>query len=274
MNHRTKVWLAGAGLILAAIAIWARDLRWLPTASDALPLALGLPMAFFLGQPWLVENPQPCKKRRNLAVIGAIAFVIGWVTGSLTVLSLAWTAVCVAWASWGFTSKPRRGRLAWLLLLSFPWLVIEWPQIGWAFRFSSAYLAEGFFGLLALPVEREGTHLNVMGVPVEIEAACAGWNLLQLTLLAGVALGAHEIKNAGRFYGFLAFLPVLAWIANLVRILVLTGIALSFDVDTAAGAIHGLMGLIVLIVVLSLTKMICSLLNPSRQMTKRVVTTS
>jgi exosortase/archaeosortase family protein len=64
-------------------------------------------------------------------------------------------------------------------------------------------------------------------------------------------------------------LPAVVWVANFIRILILTGIALSFDTEVARGPIHGLTGLAVLCSVLAMTKGICMLLEPSR----RVVST-
>ncbi|MBK1881647.1 exosortase/archaeosortase family protein [Luteolibacter pohnpeiensis] len=271
MSRPTKVWLCGLLLILAAIGIWLRDTSWIHEASDMVPLAVGVPLAWFLGGPWKIETSPVSHHLKKLGVAGVLVWLIGWVVGSITALTVGWTAVCVVWATWAFAPEERRGRLSLVLLFSFPWLVLEWPQIGWLFRLTSAELAEGFFKLLAMPVVREGTHLRVMNVPVDIEAACAGWNLLQLTLLAGVVMGAYEIRAARRFYGLLLFLPILAWVANFLRILILTAIALSFDVDLAAGTVHGLTGLVILFAVLAMTKGICRLLEPKRTASRRVV---
>jgi len=271
MTRKRQLWISGIGLLLAAVAIWVRDRQWLAAPEDSLPLAFGLPLAFLLGRPWVpTAGPFP-KKAQLLAIAGAAVFAIGWFVGSITVLALGWTLLCFLWAFHGFAPQPRRGRLAWLALFSFPWLVIEWQSIGWAFRLSSAAVAELFFRLVEIPATREGTHLNVMGVPIEIEAACAGWNLLQLTLLAGIALGAYEIRPTRRFVLLLCLLPGIVWIANLLRILILSGIALSFDTQTAGGAVHGLTGLAVLGAVLAMTKGLSILLAPAPVVSSKIV---
>ena len=271
MNRRRQTWLGGMALVLAAGLIWARDLHWMAAPEDTLPLTLGLLLAYIIGQPWQpAANPFP-KINRVLASGGLAAFTCGWIIGSLTLLAVGWTALVLTWMRWSFAPRARRGRLAWLLLLSFPWLVFEWPAIGWSFRLSSAIVAEQLFRLLQLPIHRDGTLLAIMGVPVRIEASCAGWNLLQLTLLAGLAIGTSEIRTSRRFALLLCLLPVIAWLGNLLRILILAVIALSFDTELASGAIHGLTGLVVLGAVLAITKGLCCLLEPARQSTSRII---
>jgi exosortase/archaeosortase family protein len=227
------------------------------TPADTLPLALGLPLAVYLGRPWQPRNETFPGHWRSLAALGWAGFASGWILDSLTMLALSWTFLAMCWAHWNFAAAPRRIRLAWLLLLSFPWLVIEWQTIGWGMRLSSATVAEQLFGLLQLPTRRDGTSLAVLGVPIEIEASCAGWNLLQLTLFTGVAYGTYEIRSTRRYALLLCLLPIVAWLANLLRVLILAGLALSFDVQFASGVIHGLTGLAILGAVLAMTQKLC-----------------
>ncbi len=261
MNPSRQIWISGGALALGAVAIWVRDWRWAETVADTLPLALGLPLAYFVGRPWQCREGETAERRPRLIGLGGAGFTCGWIIGSLTLLSMSWSLLALLWGLQNFVRVAGRERLVWLLLLSFPWLVIEWQTLGWSLRLSSAWVAEQIFALLQLPAQRDGTHLSVLGVPVEIEAACAGWNLLQLTLLTGVAYGAYEIRSSRRFTMLLALLPVLAWLANLLRILILAGIALSFDAQVASGVLHGLTGLIVLAAVLGMTKTLCHFLS-------------
>ena len=260
MSPIRQTWFTGGGLALAAGAIWARDWRWLDAPADTLPLALGGPLAYFLGRPWHLREGGGADKQELLIGLASAGFACGWIIDSLTLLALSWSLLALLWGHRNFTKVAGRGRLAWLLLLSFPWLVIEWQTVGWAMRLSSACVAEQLFGLLQLPTQRDGTHLSILGVPIEIEASCAGWNLLQLTLLTGVAYGAYEIRCAPRFALLLALLPALAWLANLLRILILAALALSFDTQVASGVLHGLTGLIILGAVIAMTKALCHFL--------------
>ncbi len=271
MSRQRQMWLGGIGLALTAGAVWARDLAWMRAPADTLPLALGLPLAYFLGRPWHPHTGILPGHKPALLTLGILGWIGGWILGSLTLLAFSWSFLALLWGHRWFTREPGRGRLAWLLVLSFPWLVSEWQAIGWAFRLSSAAVAEQVFGLLQMPTQREGTHLAIMGVPIEIEASCAGWNLLQLTLLTGVAVGAYGVRSPRRFALLLGLLPAIAWLANLLRILMLAGIALSFDTQVAGGTIHGLTGLAVLGGVLALLKWLCHVLEPPPQATTRLI---
>lgn len=270
MTLRQQRWLGGALLVLAAILVWARDTRWLAFPADSLPLALGLPLAWMLGRPWLpIEKPSPMSLAlKGWFGLGFVLFGLGWLLPNLTLLASAWSLQALVWAERSFRPQANRSRLVWLLLLSFPWLILEWQSIGWAFRLSSAAVCEVIFNLLQMPVTREGVHLNVMGIPIEIEAACAGWNLLQLSLLTGVAFGSYEIRATRRFALLLAALPAIAWLANFLRILLISAVALSLDAEVATGPIHGLTGLAVLGAVLGMTQILCGMID-SRPTTVR-----
>jgi len=272
MSKRQSVWLTGLLLLLAAAGVWLRDLQWTDSVADTIPLALGIPATFLLGMPWKIGGGLS-KNEKILGGLASAVFAIGWMASSITTLSIGWTGLAYVWMGYHFTREAGRRRLACILLLSFPWLVLEWPQIGWWCRNSAAIIGEQIFRLLALPVERVGTSMVILGVPVEIEAACAGWNLLQLTLLTGVAFGAYEIRSSRRFLWLLLILPFVAWFANVVRIILLSAIALSFGTELASGALHGMMGLVILVLVILITKGICYLLDGRTARQVRVIHT-
>lgn len=267
MSEKNRAWVGGYALALAAMLIWARDLSWISFPEDAIPLIFGLPVAFMLGGPWIVEKSQCSNAKRIIMAMALAVLALGWIIGSIALLAVSWSFVAILWADSNFKYNSLRTRLIWLLVLSFPWLVIECQPVGWALRVSSAVAAESFFIWLHLPVLREGTLLNVMGIPIEIEPACAGWNLLQLTLLMGVSMGAMEIRSTKRFYVLLVFLPLISWAANLIRILTLSTVALTFGVDVADGPIHSFTGFALLGVVIALTKLLCAIIEPSIQRT-------
>lgn len=255
-------WIAGA-LLVSALLVWSRDTSWLSSIADTLPLAAGMPLALWLGAPWQVLANSPGKKIHTILLgLGFLLFAVGWILPSITLLAVAWTV----FAGYGIIRwwKPDADPLGLLvvLLFSFPWMVLEWPQIGWWFRLSAAASTEGFFHLLQMPVERNGTELMILGEIVRIEPACAGWNLLQLTLLVGVSIGLHDLSKRQRFFCFLLFLPLLAWLANFFRIVILSVICLSFGVVTAEGVWHALTGLLVICTVILMAKLLCVLIEP------------
>jgi exosortase/archaeosortase family protein len=272
MNLQKLRILGGLGLLVAAILIWCRDLAWLDHPADTLPLAAGLLLAWRLGGPWKPRDALPRAHSTTSALIAAVLFLVGWIFSSLTLLALAWTLLAWVWTRSFYQIREGRGRLLLLLLLSFPWLALEWPQPGWWLRLSAATVSEGLFHFLHLPVVREGTQLMIAGVPVNIEPACSGWNLLQLSLIAAVAIGAHEIAPRRRFAIFLCLLPLLAWTANLLRILVLSGLALTFEVEVADGAFHTLGGLAAVLAMVLAARLIGSRLAPPATTITRTIT--
>jgi len=259
MNTSWERWSSGALLGLAAIAIWCNDLSWTPEIADTLPLALGLAAAVALGKPWSpTATPSPSPYIISwLIPTSLLGFSLGWVSHSITLLAVSFSSLCHCWERRYFLPHPHRSRILLLVLLSFPWLVLDWPSIGWHFRISAASSAESLFNALSLPTSREGTRFIVMGLPIDVKPSCAGWNLLQLSLLSGVALGILELPHHRRFWLLVALLPAFAWFANLLRIIALSIIGLSFDADLASGTLHSLTGLATLALVLFVIRSFC-----------------
>ncbi|MEI6175602.1 MAG: archaeosortase/exosortase family protein [Verrucomicrobiota bacterium] len=269
-RHSTYRTLGAAGLVLGAGLVWTRDMSWIDKSADMLPLAAGFQLAAWLGGPWqMSEDSQSDHPSLAWPILAGLVFAVAWILPSLTLLALSWTALAAYWMRRWCQPQTNIIGLLLILALSFPWMVIEWPQIGWWFRLSAAASVEGFFNLLQMPVERHGTELLVLGESIHIEPACAGWNMLQLTLLAGAAIGVHDISKRPRFLIFLLLLPALAWLANFLRILLLSALSLTFGLATAEGVWHGMTGLLVIAVVLGMAKLLCRALDPDGPVTIR-----
>jgi exosortase/archaeosortase family protein len=249
------------------VLIWWRDTSWSADLADTLPLAAGIPLALWLGSPWqAISTDQEPRLPHVWPLLASLLFLIAWVLPQLTLLSLAWTSFAAyGMRRWCRPSGNVTGLLL-VLLFSFPWLVIEWPQIGWCFRLSAAVATEGCFQLLQMPILRSGTELQVLGETIRIEPACAGWNLLQLTLLVGLSIGIHHLTQPRRFGIFILLLPALAWLANLIRIVALSVLCLTFGSETAEGLWHGLTGLIVIAAVVGMAKWLCHVIEPRKAM--------
>lgn len=262
--------LAAACLLASAGLIWWRDTGWSANAADTLPLAAGFPLAAWLGAPWrATAATDESRIPAAWSILAGLVFAVAWILPSITLLALAWAALAGYWmVRWCRPGADLIGLLL-ILVLSFPWMVMEWPQIGWWFRLSAAVATEGFFHLLQMPVLRKGTELIVLGETIRIEPACAGWNLLQLTLLTGVTIGLHDISQRQRLLWFLTLMPVLAWLANFLRIVTLSALSLSCGVATAEGVWHGLTGLLVIAVVIGMAKLLCHVIEPRGPVTIR-----
>lgn len=271
MNHSSRTPVIRFALMMAGAAlVWCRDMSWREFILDALPLMGGIPLAFWLGSPWQRRaNDEQVRFSPWLLILASLALVFGWLMPSVTLLALGWSVIAIQMMQRRYQTSANVVGLWLMLLLSFPWLVIEWPAIGWWFRLSAAYATEHFFTLMQMPIVRNGTDLQVLGENIRIEPGCAGWNLLQLTLLTGLSMGLHEIKTRKRFWCFLGWLALISWTANWMRILLLTGMCLTFGVKTADGIWHGLTGIFVLILTLLMAKWLAVLWGDHSQ--KKVI---
>jgi exosortase/archaeosortase family protein len=259
-------------LAVGAVLVWLRDTSWQEFMLDAVPLAAGIPLVWWIGGPWRVraegeEFAYPLWGKIFVVVGG----LIGWLMPSVTMLALTWSLAAGMVMRVDYETRMNRWGLWLMLALSFPWLVIEWPAIGWWFRMSAAWATEHFFGFMQFPVTRNGTELVVLGEVIRIEPGCAGWNLLQLTLLTGISLGMHDIRKQRKLMFFVGLMPLLAWVANFVRIVLLTALCLTYGVETANGVWHGLTGLFVLMMTLSIAKMLAGFLeNRSKKSIRKI----
>lgn len=247
-------------LIGAAALIWIRDLAWASTPSETVPLAFGLGLMIWIGGPWTRRSHQELPKL--FLSLSAALFLTGWVVANITVMTIAWVALAAGWIRGTYDVRSRLWPALLIGLFSFPWLLLEWNEIGWWFRYTAAGACAGFFELLALPVERSGTQLMVVGVPIDITEACAGWNLLQLSLLFGLSVAGWHLRGP-RFFLVAALLAPLAWLGNAVRIALISGLALSSNVELASGVLHTLTGLFVLFLTFLVTRLLCELVHPN-----------
>lgn len=236
---------------LAALAafIWFRDTRWMSSAADCVPILIAIPLFIWLATPWKFET-RPVEFNDSLLMVGGVFFAIG-MAGNLTfLLALAWTVLMWSWLG-NRISSGQAATVKYLLPLPFlamPWITLDGAAIGWWFRLSGAAVTAGLFKLMAFRVEHDGTFININGVPISVEAACAGLNTLQSMLIAGAALAFVMLKSRRYFWLNLALLIPLAWAANTARIVILSGAALTFSPEFVAGTFHDLSGWLVIMV--------------------------
>jgi exosortase/archaeosortase family protein len=97
-------------------------------------------------------------------------------------------------------------------------------------------------------VTRAGTSLQIEDQPLAVDAACAGIDTLQSTLVAGLWL-AETLRTPGAWWRAVAVLPLLAWLANTARIVMLGAVAVTAGHEAAKGAFHEWGGLSVVVLV-------------------------
>ena len=230
-------------LVIAAGFLWIHDRAWLRAPEDALPLLVGLPLFAWLAAPWRWSSAPFRLHRGWLAIAGLIA-VLGLITQLNILLALAWTATLWSWLRSRLPTdhRVRAARLLPLAVLAFPWLTLDFPALGWWCRLSAAVSAEHCFQFLGFAVRREGTQLLVAQMPFDVTPACSGIKALQALLIAGITLCFIQCGQSRRYWFGVACLPLVAWLANVVRVQAIVVAALSFGPEFASGWFHSVGG--------------------------------
>jgi exosortase/archaeosortase family protein len=246
-------------LLSLGLYIWTRNLRWLNSIDDAMPVLFALPLFIHLGSPWTFRDHRD--EVPALSVVGIIFF--GWVgllMDSTLLLTFVWVIALWAWLSVRLTSGSRihARRLMLLPILAFPWILLDASTLGWGFRYSGAYVAEGFYSLIGFHVVREGTLLNVQGLNLNVEAACSGLRMLQATLITGTAVAFVCLRDRKYYWWHLPVLLFFVWVANTTRIISIGAAALTFGVTFAEGAFHTWGGLLIICVMFGLCALMFS----------------
>jgi len=209
------------------------------------PLLIGLVFAWWLGNPW-IKRSSVGSPSAPLLIFGMLLIAAGLIGERLFPAALGWTLLLAAWIRVYF--KPAMSLSAWSMipLFSFPWIAADLSSLGWYFRLSGAWASEKLFAALGFSIHRDGTLLDIQGLPIAIEPACGGMNLLPALMLTGTAVGFLFLRGQARFWFFLALLFPLAWLANTIRICVISAVGLTWGASFASGFFHTWGALIVL----------------------------
>ncbi len=251
MSGRRIAFLVGFAAL--GYGIWTR-VPLGESTSDLLPALAAFPLYYWFTRPWRWRAEGP-KWAQGPFIAGVLLLVLGVAVDSTLVLAVGWVSL---WRGWMVSetevdTPTTKWRPLMLLVLGFPWLGIEGQAIGWWFRYSGAWAAGGLFEVAGLAVTRDGTFLNVQGLPLAVDAACSGLHALQAMLVAGTVL-ALGVLPGWKFWLGMGLLPLLAWVANLLRIVTLGVTGLTFGSDAAMGWFHSWGGWGVLMVMF----MLCS----------------
>jgi len=232
-----------AGLVILGAFIWLRGTLVTGGAADTLPLLAAFPLYLWLAMPWTWRRDPPIRQPRT--AIAGLALTLAGIAGDSTlVLAMGWIGFLDAFQGAFLEKVPRRFLI--LPFLGFPWLTQNLESVGWLFRYTGAGAVQVLFTMLGLTVHREGTLLLIQNLPLSIEPACAGLNVLQSMLIVGCLLICVRVPAGWRFWLAVASLFPLAWIANTSRIFMLGCAGLLFGPDFARGWFHNYGGWLVL----------------------------
>lgn len=242
MPKATGIALAGFAAT-AALAVWqGRDPA--DPGLGATALAAGFLVFMHLPVRWRTPVEQPGWAAWLPA---GLLYAVGSAAGITFVQAAGWLWAWSRWTRSAVAASALPVERSWLAFaFLFPWITRDFPAIGWWFRLSGAAVCGALFEGLGFPVEREGTSLVVGGLPVHVEAACAGMSLLQAMMVAGTVLALAFFPKSRAFFPAFAAMPVLAWAANCARITLITAVALSAGVEFSQGLFHTWGALIVI----------------------------
>lgn len=254
------------GLLLLAVLIWARDLAWITTAEDTLPILVALPLFYWLGKPWTFLDKEPVFSNQ-LFFFSIFLFLVGFAASQSVLLSVAWTLLLWTWlqARIPEEDKSRVKKLLVLPVLAFPWIALDADRIGWWFRLSAASLTSKAFEVAGFPVHQEGTNMIINKLPISVEVACAGLNTLQAMLIAGTVILFLILGKTNRYWWNIPLLIAMAWFTNTIRIMFLVIIALVISPEFAMSAFHTWGGWFVIILMFLLCWFIFTLQEPKNK---------
>lgn len=256
MKKNDCMWIAG--LLSLATFIWLRDRTWLKSFDEALPLLLAPILFLWLSEPWRGWRSNQNRINIRLFCGSIVIFLLGLALNLTSLLAISWTTFCWCWLQKKIATDKifATRRLLIIALFAFPWITLDMPSLGWWFRLTAAWSTENLFHLFGFAVNRAGTQIIIQNLTLDVTAACAGLNVLQSALVAGSVLAFALLGRSVWYWPAIGMLPLVAWLANAVRIVTLAFVALTFGPDSAKGWFHEWGGWLVLTVMFS----ICGLL--------------
>jgi exosortase/archaeosortase family protein len=249
----------GMLLLLGGVGVWlCLSVLSLPEGRDTVLGALlagGIVLFFHLPVHWRDESTSGKPPTQTAPwIYSSLLILIGGMAGLLVVQALGWAWAVKLWSERVLKGSALPLSRAWLLwFFVIPWIAHDFSLIGWWFRLSGSIVSEWVFSALGYPVFREGTNLLVGGLPVSVEAACAGLGLLQSLLVTGLLVLLILFPRGKSFWFLLPGIPLLAWMANTFRILLVTAVAMSQGVEFAQGVFHTWGGLLALLLMVLLS---------------------
>ncbi|MCB1111256.1 MAG: exosortase/archaeosortase family protein [Chlamydiales bacterium] len=255
-----------AALIFLALFIWLRDLSWLSTSDDTIPIIVAMPLFIFLAAPWQLRTSDVPVSLPWL-IIGVVVMLVGIPLNSTVLLTIGWTMLLWSWIQ-ERTDPSMHDRICKLLILplmGFPWVALDADRIGWWFRLSGANVTAHVFHFFGFSVEQEGTNLLINQLPISVDVACAGLNTLQSMLIAGSVANYLLLGHTSRYWWNIPVLIGIAWVANTIRVIAIIIAALAVSPDFATGAFHTWGGWSIILVMFGLCWTILSFQAPKSE---------
>ena len=253
-------------LALMAVFIWLRDTSWMTQSDDTLPILVVIPLIIWLGSPWEFKKVEEKSSQKFIFIVVAL-IVVGVIFNLTFFLGLGWTYLLWSWLRGKVVTKSLSSlkKLLLLSLMAFPWITLDAEVIGWWFRLSGAHIAATFFSFVGFDVIQTGTNLQVNGLSIAVEVACAGLNTLQSMFIAGTTVAYILLKDQRCFWWNIPFLFIMAWISNTIRIIGICLAGILVSSEFAMGPFHEIGGWLILLFMFSICWLFFSLQQKSSQ---------
>ncbi|MCB1111170.1 MAG: exosortase/archaeosortase family protein [Chlamydiales bacterium] len=251
-------------LFFLLLFIWLGDLAWISTSDDTIPILVSLPIFIWLGSPWhFIDENRPLSKIG--LCLGALLSLIGVLFGSTLLMAIGWTTLLWTWLKARLEGEPLQKikKLLIFPLMTFPWITLDFNQIGWWFRLSGAWVTSMILQFFGYEVQQMGTNLVVNGILISIDVACAGINTLQSMLIAGSVINFVYLGNSIRYWWNIPVLVAISWIANTLRIIAICFAALAMGPEFAVDLFHNWGGWAVLVLMFGLCWAVISIQEPN-----------
>ena len=256
----TAALMATGFLVLAVptLVMIARQ-SWTDEQAQQGPFVLAIG-AWLLWRRWpqLIEEGRPAPlpaAAAALLVCGALYFVGRLAElGTLEAYALFGFLVSSLFALFGATGVRRAGFSLIMIAFAAPIpFAVGWP-VTTGLRLAISQAVVRVMQALGVPAARDGLTLYLASYRIEIAQACSGMNsLLTLTALGVCYVHLRRDPPARYLLALVPLIVIFAVIANFVRVLVLSGLTLTFGDAIAQGPLHQTLGLATFACALALT---------------------
>lgn len=239
------------GLILLGIFIWLKAAQLLPEGTDFISILV----SFGLFGCYIRSQTANRKCHIDISppqfqnfIIPITLMVLGNVFEILVLFSAGWASAIIK--IFHLENKLVNKKCILLaqlfLVMGFPWVALDLQPLGWYFRLSGAWTVEFLGTILGLDVTREGSFLVIENAPILVEEACAGLSSMQSMILFSIFFCRQRIQGGYSLILWGSFIISMCWIANTIRICVITGFSLTFDTQFVSANLHDPIGLAIL----------------------------
>ncbi len=191
------------------------------------------------GRPWLGIIPLSVGLSLLVVAVWADIKLLYGLSLPISIIGLCWILYGGGWV---------RARL---FPLAFLFMAVPWPdflidKLSVPMQHSSAAISGWVLGLF-LPIQREGVHLWTPRFDAEIAVACSGIrSLMAITTVAALMAGTTSVKLGWKWLLFASSIPI-AYIANVIRIVLIFIIGHFINANLALTLFHDNAGILLLV---------------------------